>query len=147
MTTDTATTVAESMAATLAQYPSQCAHSVDTFTTCGTCDLSWCDTCDPTHGPLCHACSGRGYSDASALDIGEWLEGTLDIRRTYASDGTLYSVSLLLAFGGPNVWATFNGRGADVAADWYSDVVHVWSDCPTLSADVLDAFNDWNVTR
>jgi hypothetical protein len=35
--------------------------------TCGNCERSWCERCDPTHGPLCHYCHGRGWS-TSPLD-------------------------------------------------------------------------------
>jgi hypothetical protein len=31
--------------------------------TCGNCERSWCDRCDPAHGPLCPFCHGRGESD------------------------------------------------------------------------------------
>ena len=34
---------------------------------CGTCGAQWCDRCDPTHGPLCPTCHGRGYSTAEIL--------------------------------------------------------------------------------
>lgn len=34
----------------------------DAAASCGGCGRSWCDRCDPTPGPLCHYCNGRGYS-------------------------------------------------------------------------------------
>jgi hypothetical protein len=148
MTTDSARETAKSIAATLTAWPYTCEHKDSAAVTCHACESSWCETCDPTPSALCHTCHGRGYSTAEIdTDCYAWLEGTLDVRRTFNSDGTLYSVALLLTFGGPNVWGTFTANGCDVAADWYSDVVHVWADCPTLSADILDIFNDWNVTR
>lgn len=36
-------------------------------TTCGKCGRSWCDRCDPTHGPLCPWCAGYGYSSAPMM--------------------------------------------------------------------------------
>ena len=33
-------------------------------TTCGNCERSWCDRCDPCPSALCPWCSGRGYSIA-----------------------------------------------------------------------------------
>ena len=36
------------------------AHKV----TCGNCDRSWCEYCDPAPSALCHWCHGRGHSDA-----------------------------------------------------------------------------------
>lgn len=32
--------------------------------TCGNCERSWCDRCDPSPSALCHYCHGRGYSTA-----------------------------------------------------------------------------------
>ena len=32
--------------------------------TCGTCELSWCERCDPCPSALCHRCHGRGHSTA-----------------------------------------------------------------------------------
>jgi hypothetical protein len=33
--------------------------------TCGGCEAEWCERCDPSPGPLCHTCHGRGYSTAA----------------------------------------------------------------------------------
>jgi len=35
--------------------------------TCGNCDRSWCEKCDPTPGPLCHFCHGYGYTRAEII--------------------------------------------------------------------------------
>lgn len=32
--------------------------------TCWGCLNQWCERCDPTPGPLCPWCNGRGYSTA-----------------------------------------------------------------------------------
>ena len=32
--------------------------------TCGNCERSWCEYCDPAPSALCHFCHGRGHSDA-----------------------------------------------------------------------------------
>ena len=32
--------------------------------TCGNCDSSWCEKCDPGPSALCHTCHGRGHSTA-----------------------------------------------------------------------------------
>ena len=36
----------------------------DYMVTCGMCDRSWCERCDPAPSALCHWCHGRGYSTA-----------------------------------------------------------------------------------
>jgi hypothetical protein len=41
-----------------------CDHGAQEVTTCGACGRSWCDACDPAHGPLCPWCAGRGWSTA-----------------------------------------------------------------------------------
>jgi hypothetical protein len=81
--------------------------------------------------------------------IYEWLEGVLDVKRTYtqvthgrrAEENRLTEVSLLVAFGGPTTWVTFDGRGAEVASSWWSDEVRVWVPCPSLSAEVIEAMD------
>jgi len=30
--------------------------------TCGNCERSWCERCDPAPSALCHWCHGRGHS-------------------------------------------------------------------------------------
>ena len=95
----------------------------------------------------CHTCNGRGYSDTARVDIYEWMEGALNIRRTFDATGDLIGVSLLLAYGGPTAWAHFTDKGADVAASWYCDAVHVWSDCEALASAVLEACDTWTVNR
>lgn len=76
-----------------------------------------------------------------------WLEGVLDVRRTYASTGELVEVSVLVTVGGPNAWVAFDGRGAEVQASWWSDVVRVWASCPSVSSEVLEALDLWSVQR
>lgn len=59
-------------------------------TECGDCGLQWCGRCDPTHGPLCHRCHGRGYTtapiryrdirfpeDCEHIDIADTLDGAV----------------------------------------------------------------------
>jgi hypothetical protein len=41
-----------------------CTCEVPDAVTCGNCERSWCERCDPTPGPLCHFCHGRGDTDA-----------------------------------------------------------------------------------
>jgi hypothetical protein len=76
-----------------------------------------------------------------------WLEGVLDVRRTYLSDGTLYGVSLLVGFGGPNVWLDFVPGGCEVQVSWWSDEVRVWVPCPEVSDEVVEALDFWSVER
>jgi hypothetical protein len=52
------------------------------------------------------------------------------------------SVSLLVAFGGPNAWVEFDGRGCEVQVSWYSDVQRVYVPCLDLSAGVLEYFEE-----
>jgi len=39
-------------------------HLAPDKTTCARCGRSWCERCDPSPGPLCHYCHGRGWSKA-----------------------------------------------------------------------------------
>ncbi len=77
----------------------------------------------------------------------EFIDDALDVRRTYSSDGELLSVSLLLTYGGPTVWADFDPTGATVRASWYSEEQRAIAYCAHLSDVVLEAFNTWTVTR
>jgi hypothetical protein len=40
-----------------------CGHRTNVVT-CGICDRSWCESCDPAPSALCHYCHGRGHSTA-----------------------------------------------------------------------------------
>ena len=76
-----------------------------------------------------------------------WMEGLLDYEVTFTSQKTLKSVRLLVAYGGPNCWITFDGRDtAIVEASWYSDMQRVISEpCPEtakLSELVMSYFED-----
>jgi hypothetical protein len=79
-------------------------------------------------------------------DVMDWLEGTLDVRRTYSSDKALRSVNLLVGFGGPNIWVEFDGHSATVEVTWYCEPVTRWVECPELSEQVLELFDNWAVT-
>jgi|TARA_B100001093_G_scaffold153873_1_gene146606 hypothetical protein len=53
----------------------------------------------------------------------QWLEGTLDVERTYNSENELISVRVLIAYGGPTCWVVFDGGPiADVQAAWWSPI-------------------------
>ena len=44
---------------------SETAHDCEASrVTCGNCDSSWCERCDPGPSALCHTCHGRGHSTA-----------------------------------------------------------------------------------
>lgn len=75
-------------------------------------------------------------------DIGEYLESVLDYRLTYNSRKELFSVSLLVAFGGPTAWVTFDGDNATVEAHWYSDTQTVFVPNAPLSGPVFDYFDE-----
>lgn len=36
--------------------------------TCGNCNRSWCERCDPAPAAMCHYCNGKGYSTAGMKD-------------------------------------------------------------------------------
>ena len=74
--------------------------------------------------------------------IGEYLESVLDYQYTRDSQGELVSVRLLVSFGGPNAWITFDGDGALVEASWYSDAQRVYVPSVELSGLVLDYFQE-----
>ena len=76
-----------------------------------------------------------------------WLQGVLDYELTYTSQKTLKSVRLLVAYGGPNCWITFDGRDtAVVEASWYSDIQTVisapCSETAELSELVMSYFEE-----
>jgi hypothetical protein len=45
--------------------------------TCGNCDSSWCERCDPGPSALCHTCHGRGHSIAPLYEPNEHVERIL----------------------------------------------------------------------
>ena len=74
-------------------------------------------------------------------DLGEYLEGqVLDYQYTRSASGDLVSVRLLVAFGGPNAWITFDGEGALVEASWWSEVQRVYVSEVPMSGAVVDYF-------
>ncbi len=79
----------------------------------------------------------------SALD---WAADVLDVKRTYMNDGELSSVELLVGFGGPNVWTTFNGQGCEIKATWWSEPAYEWVSCEEFSTEMLDAFDNWTIS-
>lgn len=83
-----------------------------------------------------------------ASEIGdpyEFVSDVLDIRRTYSSSGDLFSVSLLVAFGGPNAWLHVQSNGIEVEVSWYSDPAVKWVYCPDFADAILELFNDWDM--
>lgn len=78
----------------------------------------------------------------SVDDVGEYLESILDYQYTRDSRGELVSVRLLVAFGGPNAWVTFDGSGALIEVNWYSEVQRLYVERVELSALVMDYFVD-----
>jgi hypothetical protein len=99
----------------------------------------------------------RDYArDTAALVFGDeqeyedmyaWLEGVLDVKRTYDSDGDLDSVELLVGAGGPNVWLTFDGRGVTAKVAWYSEPAYAYEPCEGLSQQVLETFDYWSISK
>jgi len=84
--------------------------------------------------------------DAYEISASNWCgDGILDVKRTYSSSRELDSVELLVGFGGPNIWATFNGRGCEIKVTWYCEPVYEWVDCPEFSTEMLELFDDWEV--
>jgi hypothetical protein len=82
------------------------------------------------------------------FDVYEWLEDILDVRRTYNSTGQLYSVDLLVAFGGPTTWLTVRDSDyVDVETTWYSEPAKASAYVPGFGAEVLEAFDSWSITR
>ena len=75
-------------------------------------------------------------------DVGEYLDSVLDYQYTRDARGELVSVRLLVSFGGPNAWITFDGDGALVEASWYSEVQRVYVEGLELSGLVVDYFQD-----
>ena len=47
----------------------ECEHGPRGVKTCGGCDNSWCEDCDPSPAALCHYCHGRGYSTAPRVAV------------------------------------------------------------------------------
>jgi len=75
----------------------------------------------------------------------EFVSDVLDIRRTYSSSGDLFSVSLLVTFGGPNAWLHVQSNGIEVEVSWYSDPAVKWVYCPDFADSILELFNDWDM--
>ncbi len=94
--------------------------------------------------------SARKYAESLAdslredapEDVWEWLESVLDYETTYGADRELRRVRLLVAFGGPNAWITFDGDHALVECAWWSDMVSVHVPDAPLSGPVFDYFRD-----
>lgn len=78
----------------------------------------------------------------SVEDIGEYLDSVLDYQYTRDSRGELVSVRLLVSYGGPNAWVTFDGDGALIEASWYSETQRVYVEGVELSGLVVDYFQD-----
>lgn len=76
------------------------------------------------------------------VDVWEYLEGILDYQYTRNSQGDLVSVRLLVAFGGPTAWVTFDGDGALVECHWWSDVERVYVSGVPMSEIVLEYFEE-----
>jgi len=95
------------------------------------------------------ALSLRAYLDgAVAVSADDWCgESILDVKRTYNNSGELCAVELLIGFGGPNVWATFNGQGCEIKASWYCEPVYEWVDCEEFSTEMLELFDNWVVRQ
>lgn len=64
---------------------STCEHSKREIATCGNCERSWCDACDPTPSALCHWCHGRGHSTAERSRR-DWRLVKVDFTRTTGED-------------------------------------------------------------
>lgn len=88
--------------------------------------------------------AGLVFDDSE--DLFDWLEGVLDVKRTFDRAGGLDSVELLVGFGGPNVWYTFDGRGVEVRVAWCSDPEYAYRECAVVSGEVLSMFDNWSVS-
>jgi hypothetical protein len=84
----------------------------------------------------------RSENEDTIPDVGEYLEGILDYQYTRNAQGDLVSVRLLVAFGGPNAWVTYDGSGALVEASWYSEWQRVYVDDVPLSAMIVEYFDE-----
>ncbi len=94
--------------------------------------------------------SAREYAESLAdslredapEDVWEWLQDVLDYEVTYGAGRELRRVRLLVAFGGPNAWITFDGDHALVECAWWSDMVSVHVPDAPLSGPVFDYFTE-----
>ena len=84
----------------------------------------------------------REESSDTIPDVGEYLEGILDYQYTRDARGELVSVRLLVAYGGPTAWVTFDGSGALVEAHWYSDTQRVYVNDVPLSSLIVEYFEE-----
>ena len=90
----------------------------------------------------------EGQYAEDGFDVYEWLEGVLDVRRTYGSNGELYSVDLLVTFGGPTTWLTVRDSDyVDVETSWYSGPATASAYVPGFGAEVLEVFDSWQITH
>ena len=64
---------ARAMADLVAALPHAC-ERVERVT-CGACDATWCERCDPAPSALCHTCHGRGHSTAALEPEGAFGHG------------------------------------------------------------------------
>lgn len=62
-----------------------CEHGKRSIATCGVCERSWCDDCDPTPAAQCHWCHGRGSSDVERSRF-DWRIVKVDWTRYHDAD-------------------------------------------------------------
>jgi len=89
----------------------------------------------------------HGEDVEPGADAYDWASSALDVKRTYGSDGELCAVELLVGFGGPNLWATFDGQGCEFRATWYSAPAIEWVGCDVFSTEMLEVFDTWSIDR
>jgi hypothetical protein len=70
----------------------------------------------------------------------EFEGGILDSNYTFTNTGELKSINLMLAYGGPTIWAEFfvGADYAQVVYSWAGDVVRRDAYCPTLTEWVIE---------
>lgn len=84
----------------------------------------------------------RNETEDTLPEIGEYLESILDYQYTRDSQDELVSVRLLVSYGGPNAWVTFDGDGALVEASWYSDTQRIYVPDVPMSGLIVDYFDE-----
>lgn len=100
--------------------------------TCGDCERSWCEACDPAPSALCHFCEGIGTSDAELIDdvpldsveLGAGVADAMKTRLLAWWDGfapLLNRAAMLRDGDGSGRWAGWELLGHDV---WLSQVGH-----------------------
>lgn len=94
--------------------------------TCGNCERSWCDRCDPVAVSWgCHWCHGRGWSDAelpkfaaSQRSVGEHYAGWLEWIRAYRWRVLVWEHELRRALSKSGVWSGWGSQQILIPEQW-----------------------------